>query len=52
MWLACVNCSYVWMVPRRCRLIPLDMSTIQTLGVGGVVLVLLLILDRAARRKP
>jgi hypothetical protein len=28
------------------------MSTIQALGVGGVVLVLLLVLDRAARRKP
>ena len=29
----------------------LEISTMQTLGVGGVVFVLLLILDRAARRK-
>ena len=37
--------------PRPRRLMVLEISTMQTLGVGGVVFVLLLILDRTARRK-
>jgi hypothetical protein len=38
-------------VPRPGRLMSFEFSTMQTLGLGGVVFVLLLILDRSARRK-
>jgi hypothetical protein len=39
-------------VAHQRRLISLEMTTIQTIEVGGVVLALLLMLDRLARRKP